>query len=145
MSIQSFYEMMVQEIEKRLPEYMAVESDFCINQGNVAFCLISPEGEMASKMFGTDKIRLRDTMQTAWRKASQVWITGYPTGQFEELVYSKQVEWYKFGIMKPDYIGWEGGLPLEWKGLLHAAAFSGFRGEMDVDILQKSFSALTEV
>ena len=44
-----------------------------------------------------------------------------------------------FGIMRPDFIGWEGGVAIHGPdGTLFAAAFSGFRGEKDVEIVVRA-------
>lgn len=133
------------EVAALLPSFLAVPEDMGINQGNVAACAILPDGSVEGRMFGTDKIRLRDTAQTAWRKASQVWITGYPTGRYEELVYAGKVDWWKFGIMKPDFIGWDGGFPVDLGGgRTLALAFSGMRGEKDLEILRKALERVGE-
>ena len=63
-------------------------------------------------MWGKDKVRQRHTFQTAWRKASQVWITGVAMGKFEELVYTGKVDLEKYNIQNPDLIGWQGGWPV---------------------------------
>lgn len=41
--------------------------------------------------------------------------------------------------MRPDFIGWEGGVPLvAADGSVFAAAFSGFRGEKDTEIVVRA-------
>ena len=94
-------------------------------------------GYFAGKTFGTDLIEMRESGRVAREKATQVFITKLPTGRYEELVYAKEVDWEEFGIMKPDFIGWEGGIPAKLEdGSFLALAFSGFRGESDCEILR---------
>ncbi len=107
--------------------------------GNAACCLIDPAGGVHGRIFGEDKTRGRTCLTIATKKAPQVWATGYATGRFEELVYSKQLNEGTFGLSRPDLIGWLGGVPLVCDdGSLLAAAFSGYRGETDVDILVRA-------
>jgi glc operon protein GlcG len=95
-------------------------------------------------MFGTDKIRQRTSFRIAWTKASQVWITGYKTGEFEKLVYAGKVDEHKYGINKPDFIGWEGGQPIVVDAQIKlSAGFSGFRGTSDLEIVQKAITDVT--
>jgi glc operon protein GlcG len=130
----------IAEVEKIYPGYEKSPQDWNINNGNVAVCLVEKDGTFYGKMFGTENPKMRDTCRAAWTKATQVWLTGYPTGKYEELVYSGQVEWWKFGIMKPDFIGWEGGIPLELNGeIVLSAGFSGFMGDTDVAVLKEAF------
>jgi len=73
------------------------------------------------------------------RKLLQVWRTGYLTGRFEELVYAGKLDEDKFGVQRPDFIGWEGGVPLlAPDGTMIAAAFSGFRGFRDIEIIERA-------
>ena len=77
------------------------------------------------------------------RKVIQVWSTGYATGRFEELVYGGQLDDSVFGINRPDFIGWPGGVPLLLPdGTLIAAAFSGFRGKKDVEIIERAAATI---
>ena len=47
------------------------------------------------------------------------------------------------GFSRPDFIGWEGGVALfQPDGALMAAAFSGFRGEKDVEIIERAAKAV---
>jgi uncharacterized protein GlcG (DUF336 family) len=126
-------------VEKRVPEYAAREEDRKRNEGNCALCIIDDSGAVHGKMFGSDKIRLRNSFRIAWTKASQVWITGIKTGEFEKLVFTGQVDDRQFGIIRPDFIGWEGGQPItvDDKTKL-SVGFSGFRGATDLEIVQKS-------
>src|SRR5450759_2720481 len=96
-------------VEKRIPEYLAIEADQKNNDGNCALCILDEAGGVHGKMFGTNKIRQRQSFRIAWTKASQVWITGYKTGEYEKLVYAGKVAEHQYGIIRPDFIGWEGG------------------------------------
>jgi hypothetical protein len=130
----------IEAVERRIPSYLANPEDEKISGGgHVAVCVIDPSGNIYGKIFGPDKNKARSTFSIAWRKVSQVWITGIRTSKFEELAYAGKIDENKFGIMRPDYIGWEGGIPipLDAENTL-AAAFSGFRGVNDVDILRQS-------
>lgn len=126
-------------IEKRVPEYAAIEEDRKKNEGNCAACIIDDAGAVYGKMFGTDKIRQRNLFRIAWTKASQVWITGIKTGEYEKLVFTGQIDEQRFGIMRPDFIGWEGGQPIAVDGKAKLSiGFSGFRGSTDLEIVQKA-------
>ena len=83
---------LIAALEKRIPEYLAVEADQKLNGGNCALCIVDEAGGVYGKMFGTDKIRQRQCFRVAWTKASQVWITGYKTGEYETLVFTGQVD-----------------------------------------------------
>ncbi len=129
----------VDAVEKRLPEYLAVEADRSRNEGNSALCIIDDGGGVHGKMFGTDKIRMRNVFRIAWTKASQVWITGIKTGEYEKLVFTGQIDDKQFGIIRPDFIGWEGGQPIAVDGKTKlSVGFSGFRGTTDLEIVQKA-------
>src|SRR5690606_41367627 len=65
------------------------------------------------KMYGDDMNRKRNSFAFAWKKASQVWITGMSTGDFEKKVFNKEINEYAYGIHRPDYIGWIGGQPVK--------------------------------
>jgi uncharacterized protein GlcG (DUF336 family) len=126
-------------VEKRLPEYLAIEEDRIRNEGNSALCIIDETGRVFGKMFGPDKIRQRHVFRIAWTKASQVWITGIKTGEYEKLVFTGQIDEKKFGVIRPDFIGWEGGQPIIVEGKIKlSVGFSGFRGATDLEIVQKA-------
>jgi len=136
-------EEIISAIENLIPEYMKNTADSGISNGNVALCIIDEEGKVFGKLFGKDKIRSRYSYKIAWTKASQVWITGTKTGEFEKLVFTKQIDEYKFGISRPDFIGWEGGQPIILKdGTKLAFGFSGFRGVSDLEIVTKAILQL---
>jgi uncharacterized protein GlcG (DUF336 family) len=127
----------IENAARLLPGFLENPIDKGISDGNVSICIVDETGEVHGAMWGTDKLRHRGTFQTAWRKASQVWITGYPTGKYEELVFTNKIDHAKFGIQKPDFIGWEGGWPAEFDGGLHiAVAISGMRGEKDTELVK---------
>jgi glc operon protein GlcG len=126
-------------VEKRLPEYFAIPEDQKNNNGNCAICIVDAAGGVHGKMFGTDKIRQRHSFRIAWIKASQVWITGLKTGEFEKQVYAGKIDEHDFGISRPDFIGWEGGQPILVDGQTKlSVGFSGFRGTSDLEIVQKA-------
>jgi len=126
-------------VEKRVPDYLAVEADRKLNDGNCALCIIDEAGDVYGKMFGTDKVRRRQVFRIAWTKASQVWITGYKTGEYEKLVFTGEVDEKQFGIIRPDFVGWIGGQPIVVDGQTKLSiGFSGFRGSSDLEIVQQA-------
>lgn len=133
----------IKEAEKLIPGYMQNEEDKRIANGNVSICIIDPEGRIYGRMFGTNKVRARESFRVAWTKASQVHITGMKTGEFEKLAFNGELDENKFGIERPDYIGWEGGQPITLAdGTVLSVGFSGFRGVVDLEIVVR---ALDEV
>ena len=136
-------EQLVEEVAKLFPEFLKDPIDFAMSQGNAAFCVIDEAGRIHGRIFGTDKAKSRWCFGIVNRKAIQVWCTGYATGRFEELVYGGKLDDTPFGINRPDFIGWEGGVPLlTADGSLVAAAFSGFRGIKDVEIVARAASKI---
>ena len=134
---------MFNAIERLIPFYMQKPEDKRIANGNVAICVIDDKGQVYGKMFGTDKARLRQSYKVAWTKASQVWLTGVKTGDYERMVFNNEVEENANGIEAPDLIGWVGGQPLTLSdGRKLSVGFSGFRGFIDIEIVLK---ALAEV
>ena len=130
-------------VKALVPEFLKDPIDFDMSKGNAAFVAIDSTGNIVGRIFGNDKNHGRGCFGIAQRKVSQVWITGYATGRFEELVYSRQLDDGQFGINRPDFIGWEGGIALICPdGKLLAAAFSGFRGEMDIEIIKKAAATI---
>jgi uncharacterized protein GlcG (DUF336 family) len=137
---------MIEVMGTLIPEYMANPLDQQIANGNVAVCIIDSYGNMYGKIFdgNGNKIRQREASRVAWIKATQVWITGIKTYEFEKLVFSGQLDAKQFGISNPDFIGWEGGQPLHLdQETLISVGFSGFRGTSDLEIVQRAL-ALTE-
>jgi glc operon protein GlcG len=142
MSNKKIIEELIAYIEKLIPVYLENPEDRH-SQGNVAICIIDEDGTIYSRMYGKDKLISRRSYQLAWSKASQVWITGYKTGEYERLVFTNQIPEEQFGIQAPDFIGWEGGQPIKLKnGAILAIGFSGFRGVSDLDIVQKAVQAI---
>jgi glc operon protein GlcG len=130
---------LIDAVEKLVPEYLSQPEDAAISAGGSAICIIDKDQNVTGKLFGTDKIRARQCYKIAWIKASQVWITGYKTGEFEKLAYSGQIDESKYGIIRPDYLGWEGGQPISLKdGTEFSIGFSGFRGTSDLEIVLRA-------
>ena len=140
-AIQELIFNLFEAIEKLIPEYMEDPLDMRVSDGNVAVCIIDEGGYVHGKMFGTHKPRLRLTYKIAWTKASQVWLTGVKTGQYERMVFNNEVEENANGIDNPDLIGWEGGQPITLKdGTRLSVGFSGFRGTTDLEIMVRAFA-----
>ena len=130
---------MFAEMENLIPVYMQNPEDKDIAGGNVAVCVIDENGLVYGRMFGTNKPRLRQCYKVAWTKASQVWLTGVKTGEYEKMVFNQLVEENGNGIEAPDLIGWQGGQPLTLPdGQKLAVGFSGFRGVVDLEIVVKA-------
>lgn len=141
-AIQLVVTKMFTTIEQLIPVYMGNSDDKTISNGNVAVCIIDEHGQVHGKMFGKDKARLRQSYKVAWTKASQVWLTGVKTGEYERMVFNREVEENGNGIEAPDLIGWEGGQPLRMKnGTKFSVGFSGFRGVTDLEIMVKALAA----
>jgi uncharacterized protein GlcG (DUF336 family) len=135
----------IDEAEKLIPVYMENEEDRRIANGNVSVCIIDDQGVVYGKMFGSNKIRGRESFRVAWTKASQVYITRLSTGQFEKLAFNNEIDENKFGIERPDWIGWEGGqLITTTDGTELAVGFSGFRGVIDLEIIVKALETVTK-
>src|SRR5882672_7802503 len=105
-------EKLMAEIERLIPGCMENPADRDNSQGNVTLFIVAEGGQIFGRMFGTDAVRRRGTCRIAWQKATQVWMTGRATGRYEELVYAKKIDPSKYGINHPDFIGWDGGLPV---------------------------------
>lgn len=130
---------LIDKVEKLIPEYLQLEEERKKARGGIAICIIDPEGNVYGKMFGEDKIMARERYRTAWIKASQVWITGIKTGEFERLVYNGEIDEATYGIKKPDYIGWEGGQPIHLpNGIVLAVGFSGLQSATDLEIVNRA-------
>ncbi|QBN20684.1 hypothetical protein E1750_16905 [Flavobacterium nackdongense] len=128
-------------IEKLIPTYLEIDEDKNISNGNLAVCIIDENQNVYGKMFGTNQPSLRNSYKLAWTKASQVWLTGVKTGEYERMVFTKEVDENANGILAPDLIGWEGGQPLVMKnGKKLSAGFSGFRGTTDLEIMVKALA-----
>jgi uncharacterized protein GlcG (DUF336 family) len=133
----------ITEAGNLIPFYMQNEEDKRIANGSVAICIIDQQGMVYGKMYGDNIIRARESFRVAWTKASQVHITGMKTGEFERLAFNNEINEKKFGIQRPDYIGWVGGQPLVLKdGSRLSAGFSGFRGIIDLEIVSKALDVV---
>jgi uncharacterized protein GlcG (DUF336 family) len=140
---ESLAELLVSRVEALYPEYAKDPLDVQWHHGNAAVLVLDEDGRVHGRVFGTDKEHGQKCLQVATRKVLQVWRTGYHTGRFEELVYAGRLDEGKFGLQRPDLIGWQGGVPLlAPDGRLVAAAFSGFRGASDVEILERAAAAV---
>jgi len=136
-------EEIIETISVLIAKYMEDPIDNQISGGNVALCIIDEVGNVYGRLFGSDKIRSRRAYLVAWTKASQVWITGIATGTFEKKVFNGEINDKDFGIIKPDFIGWEGGQPVQLKdGTKLSVGFSGFRGIMDVQIVKEALQII---
>jgi glc operon protein GlcG len=130
---------MLESLSAQVPTFRASEADWKNCQGNVAACIIDKEGNVYGKIWGTDKLKGRRYFDIAYRKASQVWITGYATNEYERLVFSDKVNYKEFGIELPDLVGWLGGLPIQLDSETTIyCGFSGFRGVTDIAVLKKA-------
>ena len=128
-------------VENLIPIYMQNPTDENIAHGNVAVFIIDENGNIHGKMYGTNKVRSRQIYKIAWTKASQVWLTGIKTGEYEKLVFNKIIEEDSNGIESPDLIGWEGGQPLILpNGAVLSVGFSGFRGVVDLEIMERALT-----
>jgi hypothetical protein len=137
------------EVERLLPGYLQNPEDAAISRGGSALAMLNVQGDSCGRLFGDKPARQRECAQVAWKKANQVWLTGYATGQFETLAYSGKIDENQFGLSRPEYIGWLGGIEARTSsGERLILAFSGMRGEQDVAILKeaaknlKSFSVV---
>ncbi len=139
-------EKLITNIEELVPIYMAIPEDFAKSKGVASLCIIDENGRIYGKVFGTDKVSGRDSFRIAWTKASQVWITGYKTNEYEKMVFADQIDPQKFGIKLPDLVGWLGGQPLTLSdGTKLSVGFSGFRGTSDLEIVQKALEKVNTI
>jgi glc operon protein GlcG len=113
---------------------------------SAAICIIDETGNVSGKFFGndvSDKLKLREKYLTAWIKASQVWITGMKTFDYEHMVFNNQINYKDFGIQPPDFIGWRGGQPFKLKdGTNLSIGFSGFSQQDDLEIVSRAVKEL---
>ena len=130
---------MMESMSTQIPAYEKSEIDWSISAGNVAVCIIDDAGNIYGKIWGNDKLRGRKFYDVAYRKASQVWITGYKTNEFERLVFTDKLNYRDFGIELPDLMGWEGGQPIQLDTDTRiSCGFSGFKGVNDLAIVKKA-------
>lgn len=132
-------------IESLIPGFKNSPHDWDISQGNVAICILTEDGRVYGKLYGTDKLRQRQSFNVAWKKASQVWITGQKTGDYEKIVFGGTMDPEDSPIELPDLIGWVGGQPITLKDESKLAiGFSGFRGFNDIDIVKKALLKIND-
>jgi glc operon protein GlcG len=130
---------MFENISAQIPTYKTSEPDWKISNGNTAVCIIDDAGNIYGKIWGDDKLKGRGFYDVAYRKASQVWITGYKTGEFERLVFTDKLDYRDFGIELPDLMGWEGGQPIQLDDKTRiSCGFSGFKGVNDLAIVKRA-------
>lgn len=128
-----------ENITAQIPAFKSSDIDWKISDGNVAACLIDDAGNIYGKIWGADKLKGRKFYDVAYRKASQVWITGYKTGEYERLVFTDKLNYRDFGIELPDLMGWEGGQPIQLDAETRiSCGFSGFKGVNDLGIVKKA-------
>jgi uncharacterized protein GlcG (DUF336 family) len=145
-NLEAIISKMFAEMENFIPVYMQNPEDKDIAGGNVAVCIIDENGLVYGRMFGTNKPRLRQSYKVAWTKASQVWLTGVKTGEYEKMVFNQLVEENGNGIEAPDLIGWQGGQPLTLPdGQKLSVGFSGFRGVVDLEIVVKALDKALKI
>jgi len=138
-------EKLLTHIEELVPQYMADPEDYSRAKGVASVCIIDEGGKVFGKIFGNDKIRGRESFKNAWTKASQVWITGQKTNDYERMVFNGEIDPKAFGIPLPDLIGWHGGQPITLSdGTKLAVGFSGFRGSSDLEIVEKAMKQLNQ-
>lgn len=143
-ALTTLVEQLMAEIERLIPGCMENPADRDNSHGNVTLLIVVEGGQIFGRMFGTDSVRRRGTCRIAWQKATQVWMTGLATGRYEELVYAKKLDPAKFGINHPDFIGWEGGLPVvAADGTRIAVAMSGFTGATDCAIIRQAVARVS--
>lgn len=131
------------EVEQLIPEYMQKPEDKAISNGNIAMCIIDESGIVYGRMYGDNKPRLRQSYRVAWTKASQVWLTGIKTGEYERKVFNKELPENANGIEAPDLIGWEGGQPVTLpNGAKLSIGVSGLRGVSDLEIAIRAIKKL---
>lgn len=142
-AIDAFVNKLFEEIETRIPAFRNSEPDWRISEGNVAICVITDSGKLYGKVYGTDKIKQRGFFKVAYQKASQVWITGYRTGEYESIVFGGDMDPEDSPIELPDLIGWVGGQPIRLDEETQLAiGFSGFRGFNDIAIVKEAVASI---
>jgi glc operon protein GlcG len=136
-------EQLIDCIAELVPVYMADPEDNLRAKGVASVCIMDEDGRIYGKIFGNDQLRGRESFKNAWTKASQVWITGYKTNDYEKMVFNGEINPKDYGIPLPELIGWHGGQPLTLKdGTKLAVGFSGFRGSSDLEIVKRAMEKL---
>ena len=140
----SLAQQLVDAVTQLEPKYLEDPIDREKSKGSAALAVIDASGRIHGQIFGGHSAKSRWCFGIANRKVLQVWSTGYATGRFEELVFAGQLDDAAFGIERPDFIGWQGGVPLkDSTGALLAAAFSGFRGIKDIEIIVRAAESIS--
>lgn len=140
---ESYSEKLIAEVIRLFPSFLQDPTDWAMSKGNAAVVAIEADGTIRGHIFGEDRVKGRWCFGIANRKVAQVLSTGYHTGRFEELVYAGKLDEGQFGVSRPDFIGWQGGVPLLTpEGKLIAAAFSGIRGINDIAIIERAAEAV---
>ena len=141
-SIQQKTSQIIENLNHLISEYGANPDD-SFADGNVAVCIISENGDVYGKIWGDKKSTGYRFAGLAFRKAIQVWATGYKTGEFERKIFNNELNEEDFGIQAPEFIGWDGGQPVTLAdGEKLSIGFSGFRGFNDIEIVQKACTNL---
>lgn len=136
---------LIEELAVLVPNYKNSPDDWNICEGNAAVCIISGNGNIHGKLFGNDKVRQRGFYFNAWKKASQVYITGHKTGDYEKIVFGGTMDPEDSLIALPDLIGWEGGQPITIDNdTVLSIGFSGFRGVNDLKIVQDAIKNISD-
>ncbi len=142
-AIDTFVNRLFDEIETRISDFRDSEPDWSISEGNVAICIITDTGKIYGKVYGTEKIKQRGFFKVAYQKASQVWITGYKTGEYESIVFGGDMDPEDSPIELPDLIGWVGGQPIRLDDETQLSiGFSGFRGFNDIAIVKDAVATI---
>ena len=64
-------------------------------------------------------------------------------GECEEKVFAGTIDESKFGIIRPEFIGWEGAQPIIVDGQTKlSVGFSGFRGTSDLEIVKNAVAEI---
>ena len=128
-----------------IPKFLENPNDFSIAEGNLSCLIMDESGNMIGKHWGTDHVKQRKSAQTAMQKVLQVWLTDTRTYTFEQEVYSKQKNWWEYGIPLPELIGWEGGIPARLAdGTKVAIAISGMYGDKDAALILDACATIPE-
>lgn len=136
--LEKIINLLFETLEEEITTYRNSPDDWNISDGNVAICIITEDGRVFGKLFGSDKLKRRQFFSIAYKKASQVWITGHKTGDYEKIVFGGEMDPEDSPIELPDLIGWVGGQPINIEETQLSIGFSGFRGFNDIDIVQRA-------
>ncbi len=136
--------LIIAQIEALFPEYLKNPQDAAISTGHLGVCIIDADGNVFGRVVGPTMLRKRELFRVAWTKASQVWITGIKTFDYEKQVFNGTIDESKHGsISHPDLIGWEGGQPITLKnGTRLSIGVSGLRGINDLEIAVRAIKVV---